>query len=133
MEPERRDPEEPPHGDLERLREAAYEAELETGEREETPSAARASIRLRLVRMAVGFTLLFIGVVLLILPGPGWLCIAGGLAILARDVAWAARALEKVRSRLPKDSDGNVPKSVVVGSVVLMLAGAAASLWLWLS
>jgi len=133
VEPERRDQEEPAHGELDRLREAAYEAELETGQRERTPAAARSSIRLRLVRMTVGFLLLFIGVVLLILPGPGWLCIAAGLAILARDVAWAARALEKVRSRLPKDSDGNVPKSVVVGSVALMLAGAAVSLWLWLS
>jgi uncharacterized protein (TIGR02611 family) len=123
-----------PHGsELDRLREAAYEAERETGRREQTDAQARASIRLRVARMTVGFTVLVIGVALLVLPGPGWLCIAAGLAILSRDVAWAERALEKVRSRLPADSDGKVPKSVVIGSIVLMLAAAAVSVWFWLS
>jgi hypothetical protein len=115
-----------------RLIEAAIEAELDTGEREETRAQAKASIRLRIARMTAGFALLFIGGLLLILPGPGWLCIAAGLAILSRDVAWAERALAGVRKRLPQDSDGKVPMYVIVISIALMLAGVSASIWFWL-
>ena len=130
MEPERgSDPDGP---ESEPLLDAAYEAELETGRREETKRQARASIRLRLVRMTAGFGLLIVGGALLILPGPGWLCIAAGLAILSRDVAWAERALARVQARLPRGSDGHVPKGIIAGSVVIMLAGAAASVWFWL-
>ncbi len=133
MVPERQGQGDPLDSERERLREAAYEAELETGHREETEAEARASIRRRIGRMTLGFTLLLIGVVLLVLPGPGWLCIAAGLAILSRDVAWAERALDRVRNRLPKDADGQIPKSVLVGSAALMLAGVAVSVWFWLT
>jgi hypothetical protein len=115
-----------------RLIKAAIEAELDTGEREATQAQAKASIRRRIARMTAGFALLFLGGLLLILPGPGWLCIAAGLAILSRDVAWAERALAGVRRRLPQDSDGKVPKHVIMVSVVLMLAGVGASIWYWL-
>jgi hypothetical protein len=115
-----------------RLTDAAIEAELGTGEREETRARAKAGVRRRIARMTAGFALLFLGGLLLILPGPGWLCIAAGLAILSRDVAWAERALAGVRKRLPQESDGRVPKYVIVVSIALMLAGAAASIWLWL-
>jgi uncharacterized protein (TIGR02611 family) len=128
MEPREGDPDE---RESERLLEAAYQAELETGRREETKERARASIRLRLIRMTAGFGLLIVGGLLLILPGPGWLCIAAGLAILSRDVAWAERALARVQARLPRGSDGHVPKGVVAGSVIFMLAGAGVSVWLW--
>jgi uncharacterized protein (TIGR02611 family) len=116
----------------ERLREAALEAEFESGRREETAQEARASVHRRLARMVVGFALLFTGVLLLVLPGPGWLCIAAGLGILSRDVAWADRALQRVRRRLPQDSEGKVSKPVIVTSVFLALAGIAGSIWFML-
>jgi uncharacterized protein (TIGR02611 family) len=50
-----------------------------------------------IVRMALGFVLLAAGVLMLALPGPGWLTIAGALAILAVDFAWARRALDRVK------------------------------------
>jgi len=40
------------------------------------------------------------GLALLVLPGPGLLVIALGLAILALEFAWARRLLLKVRARL---------------------------------
>lgn len=112
-----------------RLREAAIEAEFETGRREDSVEEARAAIHIRLARMTVGSLLLFAGVLMLALPGPGWLAIAGGLAILAKDVAWADRALERVRKRLPADEDGSVSTPIVVGSVLIAVVAVGASIW----
>lgn len=53
----------------------------------------------RLSVAAVGFTVLTIGLVMLVTPGPGLLVIIGGLAILAHEFSWAARALDKARAR----------------------------------
>jgi uncharacterized protein (TIGR02611 family) len=116
----------------ERWTEAAIAAELATGRREATIVRAKANIFVRVARMSLGTVVLLAGVACLVLPGPGWLLIAAGLAILARDVAWAERLLAGVRRRIPGSTDGEVPKRVVVISVVLMLVGAAASLWWYL-
>ena len=113
-----------------RFREAAIEAELETGEREPTRRKAWRQSVVRLARMGVGVGVVVLGIVMLPLPGPGMLVIAVGLAVLARDVAWADRMLRKVRERLPSDADGKLPRSTVVTMVVLAAAGIAASIWL---
>jgi thiol:disulfide interchange protein len=52
----------------------------------------------RIVRIAAGFTLLAVGVVLLALPGPGLLTIALGLGMLAADFAWARRLLDRLKT-----------------------------------
>jgi len=52
----------------------------------------------RLLRIAGGFTLLAFGIALLVLPGPGWLMIAAGLALLAAEFAWARWALDKLKA-----------------------------------
>ena len=120
------------HPRWEALREAAIEAEFETGYREESVEEARASIHVRLARMTLGSLLLVAGVAMLALPGPGWLTIAGGLAILAKDGAWAERALERVRRRLPSDEDGSVSTRVVVLSVIIAVVAVAGSVWWYL-
>ena len=48
----------------------------------------------------VGSLVIAIGVVLLPLPGPGWLIILGGLAILAMEFRWAKRLLRFTREQL---------------------------------
>jgi uncharacterized protein (TIGR02611 family) len=58
---------------------------------------AHQSVRLSVA--AVGFTVLAVGLVMLITPGPGLLVIIAGLAILAHEFSWAARALEKAKGR----------------------------------
>ncbi len=44
-----------------------------------------------------GFSLLIAGAILLVLPGPGLLVVALGLAILAREFWWARRLLDRAR------------------------------------
>jgi len=58
--------------------------------------------RLGRVLWRIGVTVLgglvvAIGIVLLPLPGPGWVIIFGGLGILATEYTWAARLLQWVR------------------------------------
>jgi tellurite resistance protein TerC len=45
----------------------------------------------------VGATVLLIGIALLVLPGPAFIVIPVGLAILATEYAWARRWLKKAR------------------------------------
>ena len=56
----------------------------------------------RLSVAALGFAVLVVGVVMLVTPGPGLLVIIAGLAILAHEFAWAARALDKAKRRAAK-------------------------------
>src|SRR5262245_52042730 len=59
-------------------------------------------ILVRIVKIAVGFLLLIAGVAMLALPGPGWLSIAAGLALLAADFVWARRALDGLKKSASK-------------------------------
>ena len=53
----------------------------------------------RIAVSIVGFTLVAIGLVLLVLPGPGLLVVAAGFAVLATEYAWARRALDETKRR----------------------------------
>ena len=58
---------------------------------------AHQSVRLSVA--AAGFVVLAVGLVMLLTPGPGLLVIIAGLAILAHEFAWAARALDRAKLR----------------------------------
>ncbi len=45
----------------------------------------------------IGFTILILGVAMLVLPGPGWLIILLGLSILSVEFVWARRLMRRVR------------------------------------
>jgi len=50
----------------------------------------------------MGGTVVFVGVVMIVLPGPGLLVIAGGLAILATEFIWAKRAMRNAKGAVAK-------------------------------
>ncbi len=54
----------------------------------------------RVVVGVVGTGIIALGIVLLPLPGPGWLVIFAGLAILASEFEWAARLLDFARDKV---------------------------------
>jgi uncharacterized protein (TIGR02611 family) len=54
----------------------------------------------RLVVFVVGAAVLLLGLVLLVLPGPGLITIALGLSILASECVWARQILKHFRQRL---------------------------------
>ncbi|MGB4782402.1 PGPGW domain-containing protein [Candidatus Methylomirabilis sp.] len=51
----------------------------------------------RVIVVVVGFTVLVLGIVLIVLPGPAVLVIPLGLAILATEFVWARRLLIRFR------------------------------------
>ena len=53
----------------------------------------------RVAVTVLGFSLIAAGLVMLVVPGPGLLAIAAGLAVLATEYAWARRALDETRRR----------------------------------
>ena len=60
----------------------------------------------RVIVSVIGATVVLIGIALLVLPGPAFVVIAVGLAILATEYAWARRWLRKVR-RIASDVVSN--------------------------
>jgi tellurite resistance protein TerC len=66
----------------------------------------------RVIVSVVGATVLLIGVALLVLPGPAFIVIPVGLAILATEYAWARRWLKKVRQMATNvvSSRNNMPR-----------------------
>jgi uncharacterized protein (TIGR02611 family) len=60
---------------------------------------------LRAVRIAGGFVLLAAGVAMLALPGPGWLTIAAGLALLANEFEWARNLLNRLKATAGRIGD----------------------------
>jgi tellurite resistance protein TerC len=51
----------------------------------------------RIARIVGGFALLLAGAAMMVLPGPGIITIALGLAVLARDFEWAQRMLDRLK------------------------------------
>jgi tellurite resistance protein TerC len=72
----------------------------------------------RVVVTLVGVTVLLIGVVLLVTPGPALVVIPVGLAILGLEWAWARRLLSAV-----KDKSGAALKRVGIGDLLRDLFG----------
>ena len=62
--------------------------------RPRTPAgdAERRQLR-RLANIVGGWVLVVVGIVLIPLPGPGWLVVGIGLLVLGREVRWARGAL----------------------------------------
>ena len=53
-----------------------------------------------LVVAVIGGTVLVIGIILIVLPGPAFLVIPAGLAILATEFAWAGILLKRIKKKI---------------------------------
>lgn len=114
---------------FDRLEQDAIAAELETGRREETVEQAKRHILFRVARVGAGSLVTLAGLMMLVLPGPGLIVIALGLALLAQDVPFARRLLDKVRARIPSDADGNVSKPILFGGLAVTVVAIGISIW----
>ncbi len=56
----------------------------------------------KLIIAVIGGTVLLIGVALIVLPGPAFIVIPVGLAILATEFVWARRAVDRARAMIAR-------------------------------
>jgi tellurite resistance protein TerC len=54
----------------------------------------------RLIVAVIGFSVLAIGIALIVLPGPAFIVIPLGLFILTTEFVWAKKFLEKIKDKL---------------------------------
>lgn len=53
----------------------------------------------RFLKILFGFTLLALGAIMIVTPGPGWLTILLALGVLAAEFVWARRLLDRVKEQ----------------------------------
>ncbi len=56
----------------------------------------------RLVKIVIGFTLLILGIALIVLPGPAIVVIPIALAILAGEFVWARKLLKRLKKEVAR-------------------------------
>ncbi len=71
----------------------------------------------------LGAAVLALGIIAIPYPGPGWLIVFAGLAILASEFTWARRALHYARGRYDAWTDWLGRQSMAVRLAVLGLTG----------
>jgi uncharacterized protein (TIGR02611 family) len=81
--------------------------------------------------LIVGASLLVLGIVMLVFPGPGWAAIILGLVVLASEFAWFNRVLHPVRRMADKAAQAALdPRrrtmNLIIGAVVIVAIAAVA-------
>ncbi|KAA0940876.1 MULTISPECIES: TIGR02611 family protein [Streptomyces] len=84
----------------------------------------------------VGLAVVVAGVIMLPLPGPGWLVIFGGMAIWATEFVWAQLVLRwtkrKVTEATQKALDPKVRRrNIILTSVGLVIIAVLAGVYVW--
>ncbi len=69
----------------------------------------------RLVILIVGTTVLLLGLAMIVLPGPAFVVIPAGLAILSTEFAWARRWLRLIRDSVQKGAGKVKPYGIFSG------------------
>ena len=84
----------------------------------------------------VGLAVVVAGVIMLPLPGPGWLVIFGGMAIWATEFVWAQLVLRwtkrKVTEAAQRALDPRVRRrNIILTTVGLVIIAALVSVYVW--
>lgn len=85
-------------------------------------------LTLKVVVGVIGATMVIGGLIMVPFPGPGWLVVFGGLAVLATEFAWAHRLLEFGKRVLGLWTEWLLrqswPVRILFSAVTLAIAGA---------
>jgi uncharacterized protein (TIGR02611 family) len=71
----------------------------------------------------LGVALLAVGLAMIVLPGPGFLVIVAGLAVLATEYVWARSLLDRARTQAEKAQEAAVASPVRTAGTVLFGLG----------
>ena len=64
----------------------------------------------RYLKILFGFTLLVVGILMIVTPGPGWLTIMLALGVLAAEFVWARRLLDRMKAQGLRLRDSVMPR-----------------------
>ena len=67
----------------------------------------------RFLKILFGFTIVALGIIMIVTPGPGWLTILLGLGILAAEFVWARRLLDRLKEQGVRLRDTVLPRAWV--------------------
>ena len=85
-------------------------------------------LTLRIVIGVIGAALVITGLIMVPFPGPGWLVVFAGLAVLATEFTWASRLLEFAKDKVRAATDWlkrqNWFVRIVASALTLLCAGA---------
>jgi uncharacterized protein (TIGR02611 family) len=84
----------------------------------------------RVMVFALGVTLVVAGVIMFVIPGPGWATVILGLVVLASEFSWANRALTPVKDAARRASDAALDprkrrRNLTLAAVAGVLVGIA--------
>lgn len=80
----------------------------------------------------VGGLVVVVGIIAIPYPGPGWLIVFTGLAILATEFEWAQRVLDFAKSRYDAWVDWLKRQPLLIRLAVLIATGLVVITTLWL-
>lgn len=80
----------------------------------------------------LGGIVVLIGIVLIPYPGPGWLIVFGGLALLSTEFHFARRLLDRVRGVYDRWTETVQRQHGIVRVGLLLLAGLVVGVTIWL-
>ncbi|ANS63951.1 hypothetical protein SLINC_1727 [Streptomyces lincolnensis] len=84
----------------------------------------------------IGLAVVILGIIMLPLPGPGWVVIFGGMAIWATEFVWAQLVLRwtkrKVTEAAQRALDPKVRRrNIILTSIGLVIVGVIVGIYLW--
>jgi len=86
----------------------------------------------RIVLEVLGWTLVLVGIASLVLPGPGLLALAGGLAILSQQYEWAEKRMRPVERQAKKAAAESVQSWSRIFLSLALVAGLVGMGILWI-
>ncbi|MBC9715601.1 TIGR02611 family protein [Streptomyces sp. TRM66268-LWL] len=84
----------------------------------------------------VGLAVVVVGIIMLPLPGPGWVVIFGGMAIWATEFVWAQLVMRWTKRKLTEAAQRALdPKvrrrNIILTSIGLVIIGVLLGIYLW--
>lgn len=101
------------------------------GWRERVRARPGGRLTLKILIGVIGAALVIGGLIMVPFPGPGWLVVFAGLAVLATEFAWASRVLDFAKDKVTSATDWLVRQNWVVRIVASALTLALAAVIVW--
>ncbi|MEW9527767.1 TIGR02611 family protein [Microbispora sp. NPDC049125] len=109
------------------------ESAEEPGWRDRIRARPGGRLTLRVVVGVLGGAMIIGGLILVPFPGPGWLIVFAGLAVLATEFTWASRLLDFAKRRVRAATDWLQRQNWFVRVVAGLLTLACAAVIVWLA